>query len=84
MIYIVLFSGVICGIISLVSMKKSGHFIKSVFLSVVQGLAALLAVNASGLMTGVTLSINALTVSTSAVFGTAGVIMNLLFKIILA
>lgn len=84
MIYIIAFFGVICGVISLVSMKKSGHFIKSVFLTVVQGLAALLAVNASGLMTGVTLPMNWLTLGTSAVFGTAGVIANLLIKIILA
>ena len=84
MIYLIAFFGVICGIISFVSMKKSGHFVKSVFLTVVQGLAALLAVNASGMMTGVTLSLNALTVGTSAVFGTAGVVMNLLVKIILA
>lgn len=84
MIYLIAFFGVICAVISLVSMKKSGHFIKYLFLTTVQGLAALLAVNASGLMTGVTLSLNALTLGTSAVFGTAGVVMNLLVKIILA
>ena len=84
MIYLIAFFGVICAVISLVSMKKSGQFIKYLFLTTVQGLAALLAVNASGLMTGVTLSLNALTLGTSAVFGTAGVVMNLLVKIILA
>ena len=84
MIYIIAFFGVICGAVSLVSMKKSGHFIKSVFLTAVQGFTALLAVNASGLMTGVTLSLNWLTLGSSAVFGTAGVIANLLIKIILA
>ncbi len=84
MTYIIAFFGTICAAITFVSMKKSGHFVKSLFLTVLQGLAALFAVNASGLMTGVTLSLNALTVGTSAVFGTPGVIMNLLVKIILA
>ncbi len=84
MIHLVAFAGIICGVITLLSMKKNGHFFKSLFVTVVQGIAALLAVNASGLITGVTLSVNAFTLGTSAVFGTPGVIMNLLIKIILA
>lgn len=84
MIYLIVCAGVICGLISFSAMKKTKHFIKALFLTVVQGLAALFAVNASGMITGVTLPLNALTIGSSAVFGTPGVIMNLLLKIILA
>ena len=72
-----------CALTVLIYMKKSGKFIKSLFLSSVQGFAALLAVNAAGTMTGVSLPLNALTLSSSAVFGTPGVIMNLIAQIIL-
>ena len=43
----------------------------------------MLAVNAAGTMTGVTLPLNAITLGSSAVFGTPGVIMNLIAQIIL-
>lgn len=72
-----------CALTVLIYMKKSGKFIKSLFLSSIQGFAALLAVNAAGTMTGVLLPLNALTLSSSAVFGTPGVIMNLIAQIIL-
>ena len=74
---------VVCALTVLIYMKKSGRFIKSLFVSAVQGFAALLAVNAAGTMTGVTLPLNALTLGSSAVFGTPGVIMNLIAQIIL-
>ena len=72
-----------CALTVLIYMKKSGRFIKSLFVSAVQGFAALLAVNAAGTMTGVTLPLNVLTLGSSAVFGTPGVIMNLIAQIIL-
>ena len=74
---------VVCALTVLIYMKKSGRFIKSLFVSAVQGFAALLAVNAAGTMTGVTLPLNAITLGSSAVFGTPGVIMNLIAQIIL-
>ena len=81
---LIAFAGAVCALISLSAMKKSRHFVKSLFLTVVQGLAALMAVNASGILTGVSLSLNALTIGSGVVFGTPGVVMNLLIKIILA
>ena len=74
---------VVCALTVLIYMKKSGRFIKSLFVSAVQGFAALLAVNAAGTMTGVTLPLNAITLGSSAVFGTPGVIMNLIAQIVL-
>lgn len=81
---LVAFAGAVCALISLWTMKKSKHFIKSFFLTALQGGAALMAVNASGIITGVTLSLNALTIGSGVIFGTPGVVMNLLIKIILA
>ena len=66
-----------------VSMKKSGHFLKSFFVSTAQGIASLFAVNALCGLTGVSLSVNALTLGSAAVFGTPGVIMNLIAQIIM-
>ena len=74
---------VVCALTVLIYMKKSGRFIKSLLVSAVQGFAALLAVNAAGTMTGVTLPLNAVTLGSSAVFGTPGVIMNLIAQIVL-
>lgn len=74
---------VVCALTVLIYMKKSGRFIKSLLVSAVQGFAALLAVNAAGTMTGVTLPLNAITLGSSAVFGTPGVIMNLIAQIVL-
>ncbi len=84
MIPLIAAAGIAGAVISLISMKKSKHFIKMLFLTVVQGVTALLAVNASGMITGVSLSVNALTVGSGVLFGTPGVIMNLLTQIILA
>ena len=74
---------VVCALTVLIYMKKSGRFIKSLLVSAVQGFAALLAVNAAGTMTGVTLPLNAITLGSSTVFGTPGVIMNLIAQIVL-
>lgn len=67
----------------LISMKKSKHFVKSLFLSAVQGIGALLGVNALGVFTGVTLSVNWLSLLSGAIFGTPGIIMLLITDIIM-
>lgn len=84
MIIAVIFVGTVCVIASLTAMKKSRHFIKHLLLTALQGGAALMCVNAVGVMTGVTLPLNGLTIGSAVVFGTPGIIMNLLLKIILA
>lgn len=81
---LIVFAGIICILISLVTMKKSGHFVKSFLFTAIQGIAALLAVNAGGTITGVALPLNALTLGSGIVFGTPGIIMNLIAEIILA
>lgn len=73
----------ICTLCVLVSMKKSGHFMKSLFLSVVEGTAALFAVNAAGTFTGVTLGVNWLTLASGAVFGVPGIAAHLLIQVII-
>lgn len=80
---IIIFFAAIAVITVLVSMKKSGHFLKSFFTSFAQGIAALFAVNAVCGLTGVSLSVNALTIGSAAIFGTPGVIMNLIAQVIM-
>ncbi len=84
MIGLVGFVLAVCGIISLVYMKKSGHFIKAFIFTAIHGLTALFAVNALGVITGVTLSVNGLTIGSGIIFGTPGIILNLIAEIILA
>lgn len=49
---------------------KSGHFFKSLIISIFQGLASLLAVNVVGLVTGVTIALNWYAVISASIFGT--------------
>ncbi len=65
------------GIIILIVMLKSKHFIKAFLLSAVQGAAALFAVNLISAATGFEIAVNPITLSISALGGTAGVIMLL-------
>lgn len=69
--------------IVLLSMKKSGHFFKSLTLSAVMGTASLLAVNASGVLTGVSVNVNALSIASGIVFGTPGIIFHLIASLII-
>ena len=78
---IICIAAVLCALTVLVSMKKSGHFIKSLFLSVIEGTAALFAVNAVGTFTGVTLPVNWLTLTSGAVFGMPGIAAHLIIQI---
>ena len=52
--------------------------------SAVQGIAAMCAVNLTGLVTGVTLAVNWYTIATSIVLGLPGVIGALVLKFIMA
>lgn len=76
-------AGAVCALAVLASMKKSGHFIKSLFLSAVEGMAALFAVNAAGAFTGVALSVNRLTLLSGVIFGVPGIAAHLIAQIIL-
>ena len=60
---------ILCIIAVLTAMYKSGSFAKSLFISALQGLASLIAVNVTGLLTGVTLSVNWYTLISAAFFG---------------
>lgn len=65
--FIIIF--VIAGTAVLFSMIKSGHPIKRLFTSVVQGIASMMAVNVLGLLTGVTIAVNWYTLLTVSLFG---------------
>lgn len=77
-----IFGLLICsGIIILIIMFRSKHFVRSFILSAVQGIAALFAVNLLSAATGFDLAVNPITLGISAVGGTAGVVMLLLSRI---
>lgn len=69
--------------ITILVMIKSKHFFKALVFSAIQGIAALFAVNLLSAATGVSLSVNALTLAISAVGGTAGVIGMLVSRLFL-
>lgn len=75
---------IICAAAVTMSFAKSGHFFKSLFTSAFQGIISLIAVNVTGLATGVCLSLNWYTIAGVSVFGLPGtialVIMKSLFK----
>ena len=62
----------------LVSMLRSRRLLRNLLLSAVSGVAALYAVNALGLLTGIRLAVNGLTLGVSAVAGPPGVAALLL------
>ncbi len=65
-------------LIPIVTMLKSGRPFKSLFFSAFQGLASMLAVNALGLLTGVTLAVNWYTIVACVCLGIPGSISLLL------
>ena len=67
----------------LASMLRSRKLIRYLLLSVFSGVAALYAVNAVGLLTGMRLSVNWLTLGVSAAGGVPGVVAMLLADILL-
>ena len=66
----------------LVACVRSRHALRSLFGSAVKGLVALFAVNAAGLLTGVTVAVNPVTLLSSSVFGIPGTIALLLLNTI--
>ena len=62
----------------LVSMLRSRRLIRCLLLSALSGVAALYAVNAIGLLAGIRLAVNGLTLAVSAVAGPPGVAALLL------
>lgn len=77
-------AAVISGICVLLWIFKSPKGVRSFLISALQGLAALFAVNLSGMVTGVSVALNYWTAGVSAVLGLPGVIslliMNIIFK----
>ncbi len=69
-------------IIVLGRMIKTKHFFKSVIMSAIQGIFALFAVNAVGIVSGVTIAVNGITIAISCIGGVPGVILLLLLRLI--
>ncbi len=70
-------------LVPIIAMFKRGNFVKSLFISAFQGLASLLAVNALGLLTGVTLAVNWYTVLACVCLGLPASISMLVLDIIM-
>lgn len=66
----------------LIAYARSGRFFGALFGSVVQGVASLLAVNVAGMLTGVTVAVNPVTLGTVALLGVPGTIGLLLLDTI--
>ena len=75
-------AGIISGTCILLFVFKSPKGGRSFFLSALQGVAALFAVNLSGMITGVTLALNYWTAGVSALLGLPGVICMLIMNIV--
>lgn len=75
-------AAVISGACLLLFIFKSPRGGRSFFLSALQGVAALFAVNLSGMITGVTLALNYWTAGMSALLGLPGVICMLMMNFI--
>ena len=74
---------IVSGIIILFVMLRSKHFIRSLILSALQGVAALFAVNLFSAVTGFELAVNPVTLSVSALGGMSGVILLLISRCII-
>lgn len=64
----------LCGLVILVSMLKTHRLFRTMLLSVIQGMTAMLAVNFAGEFTGIHIPLNLFSVSVSAIGGLPGVI----------
>lgn len=71
---------IVAGIIMLFAFKKSGHFFKAFFSSILGGVGSICAVGAISYFIPLTVGINLFTVLFSAVFSVPGVILLLLLK----
>ena len=61
-------------VIVLLTLIKSGHFIRYLLLSAISGIGALFAVNLLTSITGVSIALNYITLAVSGIFGISGVI----------
>ena len=61
-------------LIVLLTLIKSGHFIRYLMLSSISGIGALFAVNLLTSLTGVSIALNYITLAVSSLFGISGVI----------
>ena len=61
-------------LIVLLTLIKSGHFIRYLMLSAISGIGALFAVNLLTSVTGVSIALNCITLAVSSIFGISGVI----------
>lgn len=68
----------------LIAMIKSKKFFRSLLSSALQGIFSLFAVNALGAVTGISIAVNAYTLSACTIFGTPAVISALLLDTIFA
>lgn len=75
-------AAVVSGICILLWIFKSPKGGRSFFLSALQGLAALFAVNLSGMVTGVTVALNYWTAGAAALLGLPGVICTVILNFI--
>lgn len=69
-------------LIIIVSAFKTKRLFSCIFLSALQGIAAIFAVNASGLITGLHLPLNGYTIASSVIGGTPAVIGMVVMEII--
>ena len=83
--FIVLWWGVAAAVTLavLIALFKSGKPVRGALSSAASGVLSLLAVDAVGMYTGVTLALNPLTLGTGAVLGVPGVITLLTLKAVL-
>lgn len=73
----------VCAVAVLIGCARSGHPVRNLLLSVTGGIAALFAVNVTGLITTVSLGVNPYTVAVSTAGGVPGVIMLLVLNLCL-
>lgn len=76
-------AGIAASLVILGTMLRSGHAFKALLMSILQGIAALFAINVLGTLTGVTLAVNWWTLGVSSLGGTAGVMLLLVLNVIL-
>jgi len=69
--------------LALISAKKSGHFLKSLLISIIGGLGSLCAIGVIGQFITLSVGVNFLTVAVAITLSVPGVIMLLLVGIIL-
>lgn len=73
---------VVACLIVIISAFKTKRFFSCIFLSALQGIAAMFAVNALGLVTGLHLSLNGYTIAASVMGGTPAVIGMIVTEIL--